>query len=143
MSSKELMRLLRKSLLGAVLAAVLGCPSAQAANPLAGKRIFMDCQAGTEVTAPTYNPWYWFHHYQGRNATKANLIERIAKVPSVKHFAGNSIRPTPTKMVDRYLARVDDPQIGGPNCDTPLGPGERDEYAGEYPLIAIRAMEHS
>jgi Glycosyl hydrolases family 6 len=137
------MRLLRTSpLLGALLAAVLVCPSAQAANPLAGKRIFMDCQAGTEVTAPQYNPWYWFHHYQGRDATKANLIGKIAKVPAVKHFAGNSIRPSPTKIVDRWMARVDDPQLGGPNCDTPLAQGERDEYAGDYPVIAIRAMVH-
>ena len=25
--------------------------------------------------------------------------------------------------------RVDDPQVGGPNCDTPLAPGERDAWA--------------
>ena len=98
------MRLLRKSLLGALLVAVLGCPSAQAANPLAGKRIFMDCQAATEVTAPQFNPWYWFHYYQGRDSAKAGLIGRIAKVPTVKHFAGDSIRPDPTKIVDRLPA---------------------------------------
>src|SRR5215216_1559047 len=142
MCSRELMRLLRTSLPGAVLVAVLACPTAQAANPLAGKRIFMDCQAATEVTAPQYNPWYWFQHYQGRDATKASLLGRIAKVPSVKHFAGNSIRPTPTKIVDRWLARVDDPQLGGPNCQTPLAQGERDDYVGGYPVIAIRAMVH-
>lgn len=102
----------------------------------------MDCQAATEVTAPQYSPWYWFHYYQGRDATKAKLIGKIAKVPAVKHFAGNSIRPLPTKMVDRWLARVDDPQVGGPNCDTPLEQGQRDEYVGEYPAIAIRAMVH-
>src|SRR3954470_2356634 len=144
MCSTELMRLLRTSLLAVAMAvAVLGCPSAQAANPLASKQVFMDCQAATEVTAPQYNPWYWFHHYQGRDATKANLIGRIAKVPTVKHFAGNSIRPSPTKMVDRFMARVDDPQLGGPNCETPLGAGVHDEYTGDYPIIAIRAMEHS
>src|SRR3954449_3956301 len=142
MSSKELMRLLRKSLLGALLVAVLGCPSAQAANPLAGKRIFMDCQAATEVTAPQFNPWYWFHYYQGRDSAKAGLLGRIAKVPPVKHFAGDSIRPDPTKIVDRWMARVDDPQLGGPNCDTPLAQGQRDEYVGDYPVIAIRAMVH-
>ena len=137
------MRLLRKSLLlGAALVAVLACPSAQAANPLAGKRIFMDCQAATEVTAPQYNPWYWFHYYQDRDATKANLIGKIAKVPTVKHFAGNSIRPDPTKIVDRWMARVDDPQLGGPNCDTPLARGEHDDYVGDYPVIAVRAMVH-
>jgi hypothetical protein len=136
------MRTLRASLGVLVLAAAFACPPAHAVNPLAGKRIFMDCQAATEVTAPTYNPWYWFHHYQGRNAAKADLIGRIAKVPAVKHFAGNSIRPTPTKIVDRYLARVDDPQLGGPNCETPLAEGERDEYVGDYSVIAIRAMVH-
>lgn len=142
MCSRELMRLLRTSLIAGLLAAVLACPTAQAANPLAGKRVFIDCQAGTEVTAPKYNPWYWFWHYQGRDATKANLIGKIAKVPAAKWFAGNSIRPSPTKIVDRWLARVDDPQMGGPNCDTPLEQGERDPYAGEYPVIAIRAMVH-
>src|SRR3954451_14662613 len=119
MCSSELMRFLRASL-GVVLAAALACPAAQAANPLAGKRIFMDCQAATEVTAPQYNPWYWFQHYQGRDGTKASLIGKIAKVPGTKWFAGNSIRPTPTKLLDRWLARVDDPQLGGPGCETPL-----------------------
>lgn len=137
------MRCLRTSLLAAVVAtAVLGCPTAQAANPLAGKRVFLDCQAATEVNAPKYEPWYWFHYYQGRNETKARLIAKIAKVPRVKNFAGNSIRPLPTKMLDRWLARVDDPQLGGPNCQTPLEPGERDEYVGDYPVIKIRAMTH-
>ena len=135
------MRLLRTSLLSLVAVAIL-CPAAQAANPLAGKRIFMDCQAATEVTAPSYQPWYWFHHYQERDPAKARLIERIAKVPTVKNFAGNSIRPLPTKMLDRWLARVDDPQLGGPNCKTPLAQGERDEYVGDYPVLKIRAMTH-
>ncbi len=142
MCSSELMRLLRTSLPAALLALVLTCPAAQAANPLAGKQVFIDCQAATEVTAPTFQPWYWFHYYQGRDAAKAALLGKIAKVPTVKHFAGDSIRPSPTKIVDRWLARVDDPQLGGPNCDTPLAQGANDPYAGSFPIIAIRAMVH-
>lgn len=115
---------------------------ARAASPLAGKHVFIDCAAAAEQTSPQFNSWYWFHHYQGSNATKANLIGKIAKVPVAKWFAGNSIRPLPTKLEDRFLARVDDPQVGGPNCDTPLPEGGRDEYVGDYPVIAIRAMVH-
>ena len=141
MCSSELMRFLRTSL-GLALAAAIACPAAHAANPLAGKKIFIDCQAATEVTAPQFNSWYWFHHYQGDNAAKATLIGKIAKVPVAKWFAGNSIRPTPTKLEDRFLARVDDPQVGGSNCDTPLAQGASDPYVGNYPVIAIRAMVH-
>src|SRR4051812_7284953 len=141
MCSSELMRFLRTSL-GVVLAAALACPAAHAANPLAGQRIFIDCQAATEVTAPQFNAWYWLQHYQGRDSAKASLIAKIAKVPVAKWFAGNSIRPTPTKLEDRFLARVDDPQLGGPNCETALGSGANDPYVGNYPVIAIRAMVH-
>jgi hypothetical protein len=114
-----------------------------AANPLSGHQVFLDCQAATEQTAPQYNAWYWFQHYQGRDDARAALIGKIAKVPVAKWFAGNSIRPTPTKLEDRFLARVDDPTLGGPNCTTPLGQGQRDRYVGDYPVIAIRAMVHS
>ena len=40
------------------------------------------------------------------------------------------------------LANFDDPQFGGPNCDTPLEQGANDPYVGNYPVIAIRAMVH-
>jgi len=123
--------------------AALVCPPAQAANPLTGQRIFIDCEASTEQTAPKFNSWYWFHHYQGRDSAKASLIGKIAKVPVAKWFAGDGVRPLPTKLEDRFLARVDDPQVGGPDCETPLSRGEADPYAGDYPVIAIRAMVHS
>lgn len=124
------------------VALVAHAPIARAANPLAGHRIFIDCQAATEQSAPRFNSFYWFQHYEGNDAQKASLIGKIAKVPVAKWFAGDSIRPTPTKLEDRFLARVDDPQFGGPNCDTPLGPGANDPYVGDYPVIAIRAMVH-
>jgi hypothetical protein len=116
---------------------------ASAASPLAGKRPFIDCQAAQEQTSPKFNAWYWFQRYNGSSATKAGLIGKIAKVPAAKWFAGDSIRPTPTKLEDRFLARVDDPQFGGADCTTPLGAGARDQYVGDYPVIAIRAMVHS
>src|SRR5215216_1316837 len=125
-------------------AAALAAPyPAEAASPLAGKRQFIDCQASQEQTSPKFNAWYWVHHYQDSNVQKAGLISKIAKVPTAKWFAGDSIRPLPTKLEDRFLARVDDPQVGGSNCDTPLGPGANDPYVGDFPVIAIRAMVHS
>src|SRR5881275_2735090 len=126
------------TLLAVGVALVADAPIAHAANPLAGHRIFIDCQAATEQSAPKFNSWYWFQRYQGNDAQKASLIGKIAKVPVAKWFAGDSIRPTPTKLEDRFLARVDDPQLGGANCETPLGQGERDPYVGDYPVIAIR-----
>jgi endoglucanase len=124
------------------IALLVGAPEARAANPLAGQRQFLDCQAATESTAPRYNPWYWFHHYQRNDPARAALLGKIAKVPAVKWFAGDGVRPLPTKLVDRYLAKVDSPQLGGRDCRTPLAPGGRDRYIGDYPVIAIRVMVH-
>jgi hypothetical protein len=125
-----------------LIALVLPYP-ARAASPLAGKRQFIDCQAAQEQTSPKYNPWYWFHRYEGSDAGKAGLIAKIAKVPTTKWFAGDSVRPLPTKLADRYLARVDDPQFGGVDCRTPLRAAQADPYVGDFPVIAIRAMVHS
>src|SRR5947207_11217257 len=105
------MRRLSPAAVAIATVVALVCPAAHAANPLAGQRIFLDCQASTEQTAPQYNPWYWLHHYQGVGDTKAALIAKIAKVPVAKWFAGDGVRPLPTKLEDRYLARVDDPQV--------------------------------
>jgi hypothetical protein len=102
----------------------------------------MDCEEATQQSAPRFSPWYWFHYYQDRDPAKARLLGKIAKVPAVKNFAGDSVRPLPTKQVDRWLAHVDEPTLGGPNCDTPLEPGRRDEYVGDYPIMKIRAMVH-
>ncbi len=41
----------------------------------------------------------------------------------------------------RFLARVDDPQVGGPNCRTPLREGKRGAYVGSYPVIVAKAMK--
>src|SRR3954454_7276627 len=112
MCSMEVMR--RLSLTATVVAAVAGFlgPPANAANPLAGQRIFIDCEAATEQSAPQFNSWYWFHHYEDTgNGSKASLIGKIAKVPVAKWFSVNSIRPTPTKLEDRLLARVDHPKV--------------------------------
>ena len=116
--------------------------AAQAQNPLAGKQPFLDCEAWREQSAASYQPWYWFHRYKDSSPSKAALLGKIAKVPGTKWFAGDSIRPLPTKMLERFLARVDDPQWGGPECDTPLERGARDAYVGDYPVMAIRAMKH-
>jgi endoglucanase len=133
------------ALVSAGLSLVMAAPAAADApgNPLRGKRQFLDCEASMEQNAPKYNPWYHARRYRRLGQFgNARLIEKIAKVPQVKWFAGNSIRPTPTRMVERFLARVDDPKWGGPQCNTPLPQGQRDAYVGDFPVMAIRAMKH-
>ena len=103
-------------------------------NPLAGKRIFMDCEASHQSSAAKYNPWYAVR----RNPRYASELRKIAEVPGTKWFAG--IKELPTRPVERFFANVDDPQYGGPSCSTPLARGARDAYVGDYPVIAIRRL---
>jgi hypothetical protein len=127
----------------AVLCAVALAARADASevpgNPFIGQRQFLDCEASHERSAARTNAWYWARHLP---RPQAALVERIAKVPTAKWFAGNSIRPRPTKMLERYLARVDDPKWGGPRCATRLRPGQRDAYVGALPVLVVRAMQH-
>src|SRR4051794_5122031 len=79
---------------------------------------------------------------------------RIAKVPVVKSFAGTP----PSKMgrrMERYMANVDHPTLGGRNCDDaqayasstwatgPVPAAARDRYVGQYPVLAIRSLNYS
>ena len=104
------------------------------ANPLRGKRLFMDCEASHQSTAPRYNVWYAVR----RHPRHAGALRKIAEVPGTKWFAG--IEELPTRAVERFFANVDDPQYGGPSCSTPLARGARDAYVGDYPVVAIRRL---
>ena len=123
----------------ALTAALVCAPGAFAGrtdptNPLIGKRMFMDCEASHQSSARLYNPWYAVR----RNPCHETALRKIAEVPAVKWFAGITERPT--RHVERYFANVDDPQWGGDGCKTRLGYGERDQYVGEYPVVAIRRL---
>jgi cellulase/cellobiase CelA1 len=107
-------------------------------TPFAGRQLFMDCEAGREATARKYSAWYWVHH---SSPGKAKLLRRIAEVPQAKWFTGSGVRPSPSKLLARYLARVDDPRLGGPNCSTPLPEGKRGSAVGSYPVLVARAMK--
>jgi hypothetical protein len=126
-------------LLGSVGLATPAAASETAGNPFVGQRQFLDCEASHERSAARNNPWYWARRLP---RPQAALVERIAKVPAAKWFAGDSVRPRPTKMLERYLARVDDPKWGGPRCTTRLGRGRRDAYVGALPVLVVRATKH-
>ena len=104
------------------------------ANPLRGKRLFMDCEASHQSSARKYNAWYAVRH----NPRHASQLRKIAQVPGTKWFAG--IQERPTRAVERFFANVDDPQYGGPSCSTRLARGGRDAYVGDYPVVAIRRL---
>jgi Glycosyl hydrolases family 6 len=123
----------------ALIAALVCAPSAFAGrtdptNPLIGKRMFMDCEASHQSSARLYNPWYAVR----RNPSHETALRKIAEVPAAKWFAG--IAGMPTRHVERYFANVDDPQWGGDSCRTRLRYGQRDEYVGDYPVVAIRRL---
>ncbi len=103
-------------------------------NPLVGKRIFMDCESSHQSSARLYSPWHAVRRYPRH----AKLLHKIAEVPAAKWFAG--IEELPTRHVERYLASVDDPQWGGPSCNTRLPYGQRDAYVGDYPVVVIRRL---
>ena len=113
-------------------------------SPFAGRQQFLDCDGNHESSSATYKAWPWVWRYQHSDPGKAALLAKIAKVPTVKWFAGGGIldRNRMRRVVERYLAAVDDPQFGGPNCRTPLPAGRRDAYVGSYPVITLRAMQH-
>jgi Glycosyl hydrolases family 6 len=115
-----------------------------AGNPLAGEQLYADCDGSHESTSRYYKAWYWAR--QLGNTTDGNLLRRIAEVPGVKWFT--TVAPSkhnPYRMgrlTERFFAQVDDPNYGGPSCDTHLARGHRGAYAGSYPIVALRFMQH-
>lgn len=131
--------------MAACAVALIGAGSAQAANPLVGKRQFIDCEQGHLRGAAPYSVWPSVWKYQARNdAKKVALLEKIAHVPQVKWLAGNGVRPLPGSALANYVANVVSPPWGGPNCDDRLSPSEAaaDGYSGSYPIFAIRILQH-
>jgi hypothetical protein len=124
--------------------------AANPTNPLAGHRQFLNCET---LTSPNqgFNPWLRVHQATGK--TRAALL-RLAHVPTVWSFAGTSERDIGKRM-ERYMAEVDHPAIGGSDCSAPLSYSDREwekpvpaddprrAYIGEYPILAIRSLDYA
>jgi endoglucanase len=114
-------------------------------NPLAGKRQFVDCSPGHIRGAAPYTVWpdLW-QGLRGGNTRKIELFEHIAHVPQAKWLAGANVRRAPGRVIGQLVANVRSTEWGGPTCQTHYGPGAgaADPYVGDYPVFAIRQLDH-
>lgn len=114
-------------------------------NPLAGKRQVIDCELGHLRGAAPYSVWpsVWKYQRNG-DAEKAALLEKIAHVPQVKWLAGDGVRPKPGSPLESFVSNILASPYGGPNCNDRLARGEAqsDPYIGDYPIFAIRILQH-
>ncbi|HEX2072114.1 MAG TPA: glycoside hydrolase family 6 protein [Thermoleophilaceae bacterium] len=130
--------------LACLLAAV---PAASAApdSPQVGKRQWIDCSSGHMRGVAPYSVWpeLWQAQREGRSGDVA-LLERIAHVPQAKWLAGKSVRQDPFRIVRNYVSSMMATAWGGPNCQTRYSghAGADDPYVGDYPVFAIRQLEH-
>jgi hypothetical protein len=136
-----------QTLFCALICLLAGSESAspQSSNPLAGKRQFLDCEPGHIGGAAPYSVWpsVWKYERAG-DAREVALLEKIAHVPQAKWLAGDLVRPLPGSALSRFVGNVVSPPWGGPDCDTRLSRrgGANDPYAGDYPVLAIRILQH-
>lgn len=132
------------ALLTAVVLLVPATTGAQA-NPLAGKRQFIDCEQGHLRGAAPYSVWPSLWKYQrAGDARRVALLRKIANVPQVKWLAGDGLRPRPDRALGNYVANVVRPPWGGASCARRLSGPEaaNDRYVGDYPVFAIRMLQH-
>jgi hypothetical protein len=143
---RQLTHKCRLTLVGVLACLVVGVPApaaAQGANPLAGKRQFLDCEQGHLRGAAPYSIWPSVWKYQRAGARdKVAQLEKIARVPQAKWLAGDGVRPLPGSALSNYVGNVVAPPWGGPDCDTPLRGRGGDPYGGDYPVFAIRILQH-
>jgi Glycosyl hydrolases family 6 len=128
----------------ALHSAARSAASVSTGNPLVGHQVYADCDGSHESTSRYYKAWYWVRKLG--NTRQGRLVRRIAQVPGVKWFTTVApSRHSPYRMgrlAERFFAQVDDPNYGGPTCDTHLARGHRDAYVGSYPIVALRFMQH-
>lgn len=130
-----------------LLAAALPPVAASAApdSPQVGQRQWIDCEIGHMRGAAPYSVWpdLWQAQRAG-DAQRVALLERIAHVPQAKWLAGKSVRQEPGRIVGRYVQNMVATQWGGPDCQTRYNgrSGAGDPYVGNYPVFAIRQLEH-
>jgi endoglucanase len=122
-------------------------PAASAApdSPQVGQRQWIDCEIGHLRGAAPYAVWpdLWAAERAGDSARVA-LLEKIAHVPQAKWLAGKNVRAEPGRIVGRYVHNMTMPAWGGPDCRTKYDgrSGAGDPYVGNYPVIALRQLEH-
>ena len=128
-------------------------PRAQAAsgNPLSGKQLFMDCSSGHIAGNRPYSAWWNVYTHKG---AQKSLIEKIARVPATKWYAGVDNLHDLGRQLERFFAGVDHPLYGGSDCSSglhysakqwkagPVPASQRNRYVGEVPVIAVRASRH-
>jgi endoglucanase len=122
-------------------------PAAGAAldSPQAGQRQWIDCATGHLRGARPYSVWHQLWRAQGSgSARRVELLERIAHVPQAKWLAGQNVRRSPYRVIRKHVDNAIAPQWGGPNCRTEYSgnAGAGDPYVGDYPVFAIRQLDH-
>lgn len=136
------------ALTAALMLAAVTLPAAAGAAPdapQAGQRQWIDCELGHLRGAAPYAVWpdLWAAQRKG-DAGQVQLLERIAHVPQAKWLAGRNVRADPFRIVSRYVHNMTTPAWGGPSCQTSYdgAAGSGDPYVGNYPVFAIRQLEH-
>ncbi len=113
--------------------------------PQVGQRQWIDCEIGHMRGAAPYSAWpdVWAAERAG-DSQRLALLERIAHVPQAKWLAGKSVRSEPARIVGRYVSNMIASEWGGPDCRTDHNgrSGAGDPYVGNYPVFAIRQLEH-
>ena len=128
-----------------VAVALPSVAGAAADSPQVGQRQWIDCELGHLRGAAPYSVWpdLWQAQRAG-DAEQVALLERIAHVPQAKWLAGKNVRADPHRIVSRYVHNMTTPAWGGPSCQTKYDgrSGAGDPYVGNYPVFAIRQLEH-
>jgi len=132
-------------LLAVLVAAIPPAAGAAPDSPQAGQRQWIDCTTGHLRGAAPYSVWpeLWRAQREG-DAGRVTLLERIAHVPQAKWLAGKNVRFAPRRVIGGHVANTIAPEWGGPNCGTHYQgrAGAGDPYVGNYPIFAIRQLDH-
>jgi cellulase/cellobiase CelA1 len=142
-----MLRIRRTSTLVCVLVAMLlpATVAAHGPHPLVAKQQWIDCTTGHMRGAAPYSVWpdLWAAQRAG-DSYRVALLERIAHVPQAKWLAGKNVRQEPSRIIGTYVRNTISPEWGGPNCNTRYGArgGAGDPFVGNYPIFAIRQLEH-
>jgi len=138
-------RLSAGAVVAAGLALICALPAAAGASPQTGKRQWIDCTTGHIRGAAPYSVWpdLWKAQREG-NSAEAERLERIAHVPQAKWLAGRNVRSAPSRVIGGYVRNMIASEWGGAHCRTHHGSrgGAGDPYVGNYPVFAIRQLDH-
>ncbi len=127
-----------------VLALCALLPATANASPQTGQRQWIDCAPGHLRGAAPYSVWpgLWESQREGDRGREA-LLQKIAHVPQAKWLAGRNVRSEPSRVVSAHVSNTRSTEWGGPNCRTRRsGRGGQDPYVGDYPVFALRQLDH-